>query len=150
VIVAFQDETWTELYPRVEAKWMKKGAQERVVTPGYNRRRNVFVTLFWPKKRGFVWNRFAKRRSREFKRHLSNLLQYAKRHDVKRIILFIDHAPCHKAKNVRKFIREHPELKKKKLLPKRAPHLNPTEWIVNRPHSNRSSARIARTNTSMK
>ena len=132
MIVAFQDETWTELYPRVEAKWMKKGTQERVVTPGYNRRRNVFVTLFWPKNHGFVWNRFAKRRSREFKMHLSNLLQYAKRHGVKRIILFVDHAPCHKAKNVRRFIREHPELKKK-LLPKRAPHLNPTEWIVNRP-----------------
>ncbi|MDG7024688.1 MAG: transposase [Nitrososphaerota archaeon] len=131
-MVGFEDETWTSLYPRVEAKWMKRGQQERVVTPGYNRRRNVFVTLFWPKKRGFVWNRFKKRRSREFKLHLSNLVQYAKRHGVKKVILFADHAPCHKTKNVRRFIREHPILKVKRR-PKRAPKLNPTEWIVNRP-----------------
>jgi hypothetical protein len=112
---------------------MKKATQERIITPGRNRRKNVFVTLFWPKKRGFIWNRFAKRRSREFKLHLSNLLEYAKRHhDVKRIILFADHAPCHKTKNVRRFIRDHPILRVR-MLPKRAPKLNPTEWIVNRP-----------------
>jgi hypothetical protein len=131
-MVAFEDETWTELYPRVEAKWMKKGCQERVLTPGYNKRRNVFVTLLWPKKYGFVWNRFGKRRSREFKLHLSNVLQHAKRHGAKRVILFLDHAPCHKTKNVRGFIRRH-EVLRTRLLPKRAPQLNPTEWVVNRP-----------------
>ena len=94
---------------------MKKGVQERVLTPGRNRRRNVFVTLFWPKKNGFVWNRFAKRRSREFKLHLSNLIQYAKRHGAKRVILFADHAPCHKTKNVRRFIRDHPILRVRRL-----------------------------------
>ena len=52
--------------------------------------------------------------------------------DVKKVILFVDHAPCHKTKNVRRFIREHPILSVKRL-PKRAPKLNPTEWIVNRP-----------------
>jgi hypothetical protein len=40
---------------------MKKGSQEKIVTPGHNKRRNVFVTLFWPPKRyGFVWNRFTR------------------------------------------------------------------------------------------
>jgi len=111
---------------------MKKGFQERVRTPGKNKRRNVFITLFWPKKNGFIWNRFSKRRSREYKRHLSNLLQHAKRRRVRRIILFADHAPCHKTENVKRFIREHPVLRVR-LLPKRAPKLNPTEWIVNRP-----------------
>ncbi len=111
---------------------MKKGEQERVVTPGYNKRRNVFVTLFWPKKYGFVFNKFRKRRSREFKLHLSNVLQHAKRHGVKRIILFMDQAPCHKTSNVRRYMRVHGILRSK-LLPKRAPKLNPTEWIVNRP-----------------
>jgi hypothetical protein len=51
---------------------------------------------------------------------------------VKKVILFADHAPCHKTKNVRRFIRDHPILSVKRL-PKRAPKLNPTEWIVNRP-----------------
>jgi hypothetical protein len=113
---------------------------------GHNRRRNVFVTLLWPKKQGFVWNRFQKRRSREFKRHLSNLLQYAKRHRAKRVVLFVDHAPCHKTKNVKRFIRAHPILRVKRL-PKRAPNLNPVERLVNKPLksavcTNRSYSRI--------
>jgi hypothetical protein len=131
-MVAFEDETWTSLYPKVEAEWMEKGEQRRILTPGYNRRRNVFVTLFWPVRYGFVFNRYEKRRSREFKRHLANLIGYAERHGMRKIILFVDYAPCHKTANVRRFIREHPILKIK-LLPKRAPKLNPVERKINRP-----------------
>lgn len=129
--VAFQDEAWTELYPRVEVKWMKRGKQDCIDTPGFNRRRNVFVTLFWPKKT-FVYNTFEKRRSSEFKKHLSNIISYAERHGMKKIILFIDHATYHKTKNVKKFIRQH-KILKVKLLPKKAPHLNPVEKLVNAP-----------------
>lgn len=133
MLVAFQDEAWTELYPRIEAKWMEKGKQEKVDTPGYNRRRNVFVTLFWPKKE-FAYNTFEKRRSKEFKRHLSNVIAYARRrrHGMKKVIIFIDHATYHKTKNVKKYIKEHPILKVK-FLPKRAPNLNPVEKLVNAP-----------------
>lgn len=120
------------LYPKVEAEWMPRGRQRRVVTPGYNRRRNTFITLFWPKKKAFIFNTYAKRRSREFKLHLSNLLQHAKRRGAKKVILFVDHAPCHKTKNVRKFIRDHPMLRVRRL-PKRAPNLNPVERLVNKP-----------------
>jgi hypothetical protein len=60
-MIAFEDETRTELYPHIEAKWMKKGQQKRILTLGYSKRRNVFVTLLWPKRYGFIWNRFEKR-----------------------------------------------------------------------------------------
>ena len=132
MMVAFEDETWTSLYPKVEAEWTPRGEQRRVATPGYNRRRNAFITLLWPKREGLVFNTYAKRRSGEFKRHLSNLLQCGRRHGVKRIILFVDHAPCHKTRNVKRFIRAHRVLKVK-LLPKRAPNLNPVERQVNKP-----------------
>jgi hypothetical protein len=121
-----------ELYPRIEAKWMKKGYQEKISTPGYNKRTNIFITLFWPKKLGYIWNKFERRRSREFKLHLSNLIQHAKRHSIKRILLFIDHAPCHKTKTVKRLIRRY-KIIKTKLLPKKAPELNPAEWVINRP-----------------
>lgn len=110
---------------------MMKGHQERIPTPGFNRRRNTFITLFWPKKR-FIFNTFEKRRSREFKLHLSNILHYARRHHIKKIILFLDHAPCHKTKTVKRFIRKHPVLKTKRL-PKKAPNLNPVERLINKP-----------------
>jgi hypothetical protein len=131
-MIAFEDEKWVELYPRVEAKWMKKGKQEEVLTPGYNRRTNYFITLFWPKKYGFVWNRFKRRRSREFRKHVSNVFQHAKRHGTKKLVLFMDHAPCHKTQASRRLIRRYGIIRAR-LLPKRAPKLNPTEWIVNRP-----------------
>ena len=133
-MVAFEDETWVSLYPKIEAEWMKRGTQRRVVTPGYNKRRNTFVTLLWPKRsrNGFIFNTYAKRRSKEYKLHLSNLLQHAKRRGAKRVILFVDHSPCHKTKKVERFIREHPVLRVK-LLPKRAPNLNPVERLVNKP-----------------
>jgi hypothetical protein len=60
---------------------MEKGHQKKVLTPGYNARRNMFVTLSWPKKskrNWFIFNTYAKRRSREFKLHLSNVMQYAR------------------------------------------------------------------------
>jgi len=118
-------------FTRVEAGWKQKGKEDRIDTSGFSKRRNVFVTLFWPKKR-FVYNIFEKRRSKEFKKHLSNVIAYARRYKMKKVILFIDHATYHKTKNVRKFIREHTILKVK-FLPKRAPHLNPVEKAVNAP-----------------
>jgi len=49
----------------------------------------------------------------------------------KRVIFFADHIPCHKAKKVEKFIREHPVLRK--MLPKWAPNLNSAERLINKP-----------------
>ena len=112
---------------------MPRGEQKRVLTPGYNKRRNTFVTLFWPKRRnGFVFNTYAKRRSREYKLHLSNVIQCAKRRGAKKVILFADHAPCHKTKKVKRFVRQH-QMLRVKLLAKRAPNLNPVERLVNKP-----------------
>jgi hypothetical protein len=50
-MVAFDDETWTTFYPNVEAEWMERGCQRRVVTPGYDRRRNGFIFNVYSKRR---------------------------------------------------------------------------------------------------
>jgi len=113
---------------------MRRGEQRRVLTPGFNKRRNTFITLLWPKRRnGLIFNTYPKRRSREFKHHLSNVLEHAKRLRAKKLVLFIDHASFHKTENVKKFIRNHRSILKVKRLPKRAPKLNPVEGGVNRP-----------------
>jgi hypothetical protein len=31
-MVAFEDETWVSLYPKVQAEWMERGHQRRIVT----------------------------------------------------------------------------------------------------------------------
>ncbi len=116
--------------PTVERSWIRKGSELHIQTLGYTKRVNCFIILFWPKK-NIIWNCFKRRRNIEFRKHLSNVVAYAKRHRLKRIILFIDDASYHKTPEVKKFIREHPVLKIKKL-PKKDPNSNPAECLVNK------------------
>ena len=91
---------------------------------------NCFVTLFWPTKR-IIWNTFSRRRNIEFRRHLSNLVAYAKRHKIKRIILFIDHASYHDTDEVKEFFENH-LLFKVKWFGKKDPNSNAVELLVNK------------------
>lgn len=102
----------------------------QIPTLGYTARRNFFISLVWPDKK-IIWNCFKKRRNIEFRKHLSNLVAYAKRHKIKRIILFIDHATYHKTPAVKKFVKEHPILRVK-FLGKKDPNSNPVELQVNK------------------
>lgn len=116
--------------PSVERCWTLPGKTIFVPTLGYTDRVNCFITLFWPQKR-IVWNCFSRRRNIEFRKHLSNLVAHAKRRRLKRVILFIDAASYHKTPQVKKFLKNHPILKIKKL-PKKDPNSNPTECQVNK------------------
>ena len=109
---------------------MKKGEKLYIPTLGYNKRVNCFITLFWPEKK-IIWNCFKRRRNIEFRKHLANLATYAKRHKLKRIILFIDHASYHKTPKVKVFLKEHP-IFKPMFLGKKDPNYNPTERLVNK------------------
>lgn len=106
------------------------GETKYVKTLGYTKRVNCFITLFWPHKH-IVWNTFSRRRNIEFRIHLSNLIAYALRHKIKRIILFVDHASYHETPEVMLFLKQHPILKVI-WFGKKDPNSNPTECLVNR------------------
>lgn len=91
---------------------------------------NCFITLLWPRKK-IVWNTFPRRRNIEFRRHLSNLVAYAQRHGLKRVILFVDAASYHLTPQVKRYLRQHPILKIR-YLPLKDPNMNPTEGLVNK------------------
>jgi hypothetical protein len=91
---------------------------------------NCFIALFWPEKK-IVWNCFPRRRNIEFRKHLYNIIAHAKRHNLKRIILFVDKASYHRTPQVKKYIKQRPILKIK-YLPKKDPNANPTECLVNK------------------
>jgi len=110
--------------------WTPKGKEIQIATPGYTKRVNCFITMFWPKKK-IVWDCFNRRRNIEFRRHLSHLVDYAKRHKIKKIILFIDWATYHRTPTVKKFFKEHPILQRK-FLGKKDPNANPVEGTVNK------------------
>ena len=117
--------------PNVEAVW-KVGREQPVVrTPGYTRRVNAFITLIWPSRR-IVWNVFKRRRNVEFRRHLSNVMACAKRHRLRRVIMFFDQATYHRTAEVKRFIKGHRSMLTAKLLGKKDPNSNPAECLVNR------------------
>ena len=89
------------------------------------------MTLLWPSKK-IIWNIFKRRRNIEFRKHLSHVIAYARRHNTKKIVLFIDHATYHKTPKVKKFLREHRHILKVKFLGKKDPNSNPTECLVNK------------------
>lgn len=116
--------------PKIEAIWAGEG-QPKVPTLGYTKRINIFICLFWPLKK-IVWDIFKRRRNIEFRKHLSHMIAYAKRHKIRRIILFVDHATYHKTPEVKKFAKEHKKILTIKFLGKKDPNSNPTECIVNK------------------
>ena len=97
-------------------------------------RRNTFITLLWPvRQNALIFNIYPHRTVREFKLHLSNVLQHVKRRRAKKLILFVDQATYHKSPAAKRFVRNHKQILKVKLLAKRAPRLNPVEYKVNKP-----------------
>ena len=119
-----------DLLPKIEGAWVKKGTRLRVPTLGYTKRRNFFVTLLWPSKR-IIWNSFERRRNQEFRLHLSNVLAHARRHGLKKVVLFIDHASYHKTPEVQRFFSKH-SVFKRKFLGLKDPNSNPVERLVNK------------------
>lgn len=120
-----------DLLPRVEAVWKMGKNQPTISTLGYTKRRNAFITLFWPSKR-IVWNIFKRRRNVEFRKHLSNIIAHAKRYKLRKIILFIDHASYHETDEVKHFLKEHKKVLHIKFLGKKDPNSNPVECLVNK------------------
>jgi len=91
---------------------------------------NCFIALFWPERK-IVWNCFPRRRNIEFRKHLYNVIAYAKRHGLRKIILFVDKASYHQTPQVKRYLKNHPILKVK-YLPIKDPNANPTEGLVNK------------------
>ena len=130
VLILFEDEKWIELLARIEGKWILKGKEEFVPTPGWTAGWNYFISMD-AADGTIIWNSFPGRRNREFRRHLSNVIAHAERLGAKRVMLFVDRASYHDTDEVKAFIRNHPLLEIRHL-PKKDPNVNPVELNVNR------------------
>lgn len=122
---------WLELNPTIGPGWMLRGEQRTIPTPGVNKRINTFITMLWPSKKT-IYNIRKRRRSREFKEHLKNLLKYLKRHELNRLILIMDNATTHHSRETTEFLERHSDKIRPFYLPRHAPQLNEVEGRVNR------------------
>lgn len=130
-MVAFEDEIWLELNPIIGLGWMPKGVQRLVLTPGRNKRINLFITMLWPSKKA-LYNVRKRRRSREFKEHLTSLLRHMGRHGLRRLILIMDNATIHRSQETIQFLERHQDKISPFYLPRYSPKLNEVDGRVNR------------------
>ena len=127
-MVAFEDETWVELLPKLWKCWYLRGEQLEVETPGINERANVFITLDFTSGR-LVYSIHQRRRSKEFRYHLARLMRYARRKRFKRIVLIADNSPVHRSAESKRFLKRNDRFLKMFNLPSYSPNLNEVEHI---------------------
>lgn len=127
-MVAFEDETWTELLSKLWKCWYLKGKQLEIPTPGRNKRLNIFITLDFAADR-LIYSIHRRRRSKEFKYHLRRLMNYAKRRKYRRAIVILDNSPIHRSTESRRFLKRNSNFLKIFKLPEYSPNLNEVENI---------------------
>lgn len=110
---------------------MPKGQQRQIPAPGRNKRINLFITMLWPSKKA-LYNVYGRRRSGEFKKHLTSLLRYMGRHRLKRLVLIMDNATIHRSRETKLFLEGHGYRISPFYLPRYSPNLNEVESRVNR------------------
>jgi transposase len=100
------DESAGPLLPVLRAMGMRRGQQERVPTPGTNRKRAVFGALDWTTGR---WEDQITERTRaiEFIAFLEQLLRTYPRQPL---LLVLDNASIHQAQAVAAWVAEHPRV----------------------------------------
>jgi len=126
--VAFEDETWVELLPTLWKSWYLKGKQLEIMTPGINKRINVFITLFLGRAKT-VHSLHARRTAREMIYHAKKLLKMTGKMRFKKTILFMDNTPVHRSRRFKNFIKKNRDRLKVYPLPEYSPNLNKVEKI---------------------
>lgn len=127
-MVAFEDETWVELLPKLWKCWYLKGKQLEIETPGINERLNVFITLDFAAGE-LIYSIHRRRRSREFKYHLRKVMERSRKRRFKRVILIVDNSPVHRSAESRRFLKKNTNFLKVFSLPPYSPSLNEVEGV---------------------
>jgi transposase len=105
-LVLCLDESDGHLLPVLRAMWMRRGQQERVLTPGTHRQRAVFGALEGTTGR-WEYPITERQRAMEFIAFLEQLLR---RYPRQPLLLVLDNASIHKAQAVVAWGAEHPRV----------------------------------------
>lgn len=100
------DECDVQLLPVLRAQWMRRGRQVRVATPGGNRKRAVFGALDL-ETGGWHYAVCARKRAAEFVAFLEQVLAA---YPERPLLVALDNASIHTAKDVRLWLADHPRI----------------------------------------
>ena len=123
----YADEMDVALLPTMSGRWMRRGQQIQVFTPGKNAKQYVFgavnyitgqlIALPWTNKNNVGF------------RHLLNQVAASHEKDPRRVVVVVDNFRIHQAKAVKAWLKSHRTRLRLYFLPTYSPRLNPIERV---------------------
>lgn len=123
----YADEMDVALLPTLSGRWMRRGQQTQVFTPGQNAKQYVFgavnyitgqlIALTWPNKNNVG-----------FRQLLSQVLAFHAKEQSK-VVIVVDNFRIHQAKAVKAWLKNHRTCLRLYFLPTYSPRLNPIERV---------------------
>lgn len=123
----YADEMDVALLPTISGRWMRRGQQTQVFTPGKNAKQYVFgavnyitgqlIALTWTNKNNVGF------------RHLLNQIVAYHAKDKKKVVVVVDNFCIHQAKAVKVWLTCHRTRLRLYFLPTYSPRLNPIERV---------------------
>lgn len=122
----YADEMDVALLPTISGRWMRRGEQTEIDTPGQNAKQYVFGAVNYVSG-ALVWGTWAHKDNVGFRQLLQQL---AACHPVgRKVVVVVDNFKIHKAKAVQAWLARHRSVLRLYFLPTYSPHLNPIERV---------------------
>jgi len=123
----YADEMDIELLPTISGRWMRRGQQTQVDTPGQNAKQYVYGAAHYTLGT-LCWLTWAHKDNAGFRQLLSQVLA-SHPNDPRPIVVVVDNYRIHWAQAVQAWLRSHRLQLRLYFLPTYAPRLNPIERL---------------------
>ena len=123
----YADEMDVALLPTLSGRWMRRGQQTQVYTPGQNAKQYVFGAINYMTG-ALVWLCWMHKNNVGFRQLLQQVLALHV-NDTRKIVLVVDNFRIHEAQAVRAWLQSHRTQIRLYFLPTYAPRLNPIERL---------------------
>jgi len=123
----YADEMDVALLPTISGRWMRRGQQTQVYTPGQNAKQYVFGAVNYITG-ALVWLPWTNKNNVGFRQLLNQVLALHA-NDTCSIVMVVDNFRIHQAKAVKAWLQSHRSQLRLYFLPTYAPRLNPIERV---------------------
>lgn len=123
----YADEMDVALLPTISGRWMRRGQQTQVFTPGQNAKQYVFGAVNYVTG-ALVWLPWTNKNNVGFRQLLKQVLALHE-DEACSIVMVVDNFRIHQAKAVKTWLQTHRSQIRLYFLPTYAPRLNPIERV---------------------
>lgn len=123
----YADEMDVALLPTISGRWMRRGQQTQVFTPGKNAKQYVFGAVNYGTG-ALVWLTWPNKNNVGFRQLLKQVLALHEK-DTRPVVIVVDNFRIHSANAVKAWLQSHRTQLRLYFLPTYAPRLNPIERV---------------------